>query len=711
MDGDGDLDLVVGDFYGALRSWRREADGSYTPLTDTANPLKGISVGNYSSPSFVDLDGDGDLDLVVGNSFGTLRSWRRDGNGSYTELTGTANPFNGIGVGSISAPSFSDLDGDGAPEAVVGISFGSPTVFALQNAGRNTLDGGAGDADWASYAPALFAVTVNLGAGSSAGAQGQDSLTGIENILGGSGDDSLVGDGNANVLAGGNGADSLSGGAGNDSLAGNGGVDLVSYAELTAATQAVTVDLITQRATGAVGADTLSSIENALGGEGDDSLLGDGNANLLNGGAGNDTLLGGLGVDTLAGGLGDDWLDFGDGTESFTYALGMGDDTLDGGAGTDSLNLGAGTWTPSSDGAWTTFTQGSTRLYVRNWENMTLQYAPVGPANIVLTPLAEDTLVTLTTADLLAGWSDGNGTTLSVLNLTASSGTLTNLGAGSWRFLGATNDDTSVSFSYQVSDGTVAIATTATLDLTPVNDVPSVTSGGTASFAENGTGAAYQAAGSDPDAGTTLSWSLAGTDAALFNINAATGAVTFKTSPNFEAPADVGGNNVYDITITTSDSVLTSAPQAVAISVTDVTGPGQTGTSESEVLTVGVGAENAQLSGLGGNDTLTGGAGRDTLDGGDGNDVFVISDSLDLIIETAGGGADTIITSVTMSMPDHVETLQIAAGISGVTIAGGSGNDMLIGNGLANAFVGGAGDDVILAGNVTLSDVYALFTI
>jgi hypothetical protein len=36
---------------------------------------------------------------------------------------------------------------------------------------------------------------------------------------------------------------------------------------------------------------------------------------------------------------------------------------------------------------------------------------------------------------------------------------------------------------------------------------------------------------------------------------------------------------------------------------------------------------------------------------------------------------------------------------------------MLIGNGLANTFVGGAGDDVILAGNVTLADIYALFTI
>jgi Ca2+-binding RTX toxin-like protein len=117
------------------------------------------------------------------------------------------------------------------------------------------------------------------------------------------------------------------------------------------------------------------------------------------------------------------------------------------------------------------------------------------------------------------------------------------------------------------------------------------------------------------------------------------------------------------------------------------------------------------LDGRGGADTLAGGAGNDTLSGGAGNDVFVIGDTLDLIIETAGGGADTIITSVTMTMPVQVETLQIAANISGITITGGSGNDMLIGNGLANTFVGGAGDDVILAGNVTLADINALFAI
>jgi Ca2+-binding RTX toxin-like protein len=120
-------------------------------------------------------------------------------------------------------------------------------------------------------------------------------------------------------------------------------------------------------------------------------------------------------------------------------------------------------------------------------------------------------------------------------------------------------------------------------------------------------------------------------------------------------------------------------------------------------------AGNDSLLGMSGSDTLTGGAGSDTLMGGTGNDLFIISDTLDVIIETAGGGTDTIITSVSMTMPDHIEALRIATDVSGLTITGGAGNDLLIGNGVANNFNGGAGDDVILAGNVTLADIYALF--
>jgi Ca2+-binding RTX toxin-like protein len=117
----------------------------------------------------------------------------------------------------------------------------------------------------------------------SSGAAGTDSLTGIENVLGGNGDDSILGDSLANVLEGGLGNDTLDGGAGNDTLIGGAGTDWASYAS---ATGAVTVNLGAGMSSGAAGTDSLTGLR-IVGGNGDDSILGDSLANVLEGGAGN----------------------------------------------------------------------------------------------------------------------------------------------------------------------------------------------------------------------------------------------------------------------------------------------------------------------------------------------------------------------------------------------------------------------------------------
>ena len=123
--------------------------------------------------------------------------------------------------------------------------------------------------------------------------------------------------------------------------------------------------------------------------------------------------------------------------------------------------------------------------------------------------------------------------------------------------------------SVTASDGTNSATKAVAISVTNVNEAPTVTSAATASFAENATGTVYTATATDPDAGTTLTYSITGADASLFDINATTGAVTFKSSPNYEAPTDAGGNNVYDITVGASDGT-NSATKAVAISVTNV---------------------------------------------------------------------------------------------------------------------------------------------
>jgi serralysin len=138
-----------------------------------------------------------------------------------------------------------------------------------------------------------------------------------------------------NLLSGGGGKDTISGGAGADSIDGGGGTDLVSYAHLLAASQAVTVNLLSRSASGADGNDSLLGIENVVAGAGNDCLVGDGLANMLSGGDGNDRILGDAAGDSLMGNAGDD-----------TLIGGAGADTLIGDLGNDhfvfNAALGAG---------------------------------------------------------------------------------------------------------------------------------------------------------------------------------------------------------------------------------------------------------------------------------------------------------------------------------------------------------------------------------
>lgn len=117
-----------------------------------------------------------------------------------------------------------------------------------------------------------------------------------DTLLGSADFDSFTGlDGNDSVSAGG-GNDTISGGLGNDSLNGNDGSDTAVFGS---GTSGVTVNLATGVASGGDGNDTLFNIENITGSGYDDSLTGDGAANVLSGGkGGNDALMGGAGIDT-----------------------------------------------------------------------------------------------------------------------------------------------------------------------------------------------------------------------------------------------------------------------------------------------------------------------------------------------------------------------------------------------------------------------------
>src|SRR5204863_163700 len=129
--------------------------------------------------------------------------------------------------------------------------------------------------------------------------------------------------------------------------------------------------------------------------------------------------------------------------------------------------------------------------------------------------------------------------------------------------------------------------------VTNVNEAPVITSdggGATASInvAENST-AVTTVTSTDVDAGDSKSFSISGgADSALFTINSSTGALSFLAAPNFEAPGDVGGNNVYDVQVKVTDGGLLTDTQDIAVTVTNV--------NEAPVITSDGGGATASIN-------------------------------------------------------------------------------------------------------------------
>ena len=108
--------------------------------------------------------------------------------------------------------------------------------------GNDTITGGANTAYGDTYdvAAAEAGVTVDLGAGTSTGGSGTDTLSGIENASGSESDDSLKGSSGNNIIWGEGGNDTLMGGAGDndgaDAFSGGGGIDVLDYGTNTLST-------------------------------------------------------------------------------------------------------------------------------------------------------------------------------------------------------------------------------------------------------------------------------------------------------------------------------------------------------------------------------------------------------------------------------------------------------------------------------------------
>jgi len=131
IDGDGDLDLYVGNMQGKIKVFTN-TNGVFTPTTDLQVGGTDIDAGYRSRPTFADIDGDGDLDLYVGEYYGGIKVFTNT-NGLFTAAADLQAGGTDIDVGYYSVPAFADIDGDGDLDLYVGESYGAIKVFTNTN--------------------------------------------------------------------------------------------------------------------------------------------------------------------------------------------------------------------------------------------------------------------------------------------------------------------------------------------------------------------------------------------------------------------------------------------------------------------------------------------------------------------------------------------------------------------------------------------------
>lgn len=138
IDGDGDQDLFVGDTFGRIHYYRNRgsANGaSFAP--PIVNPFGFSRHGGLANPDFVDIDGDSDQDLFVGTATGTTLFYRNTGTSTSPNFVrGDNNPFGLQAVSGAAAPNFVDVNSDSDFDVFIGTSDGTTRYF--ENRGTMT---------------------------------------------------------------------------------------------------------------------------------------------------------------------------------------------------------------------------------------------------------------------------------------------------------------------------------------------------------------------------------------------------------------------------------------------------------------------------------------------------------------------------------------------------------------------------------------------
>jgi Ca2+-binding RTX toxin-like protein len=401
---------------------------------------------------------------------------------------------------------------------------------------------------------------------------------------------------------------------------------------------------------GGAGNDTL------IGGSGNDQLFGGAGNDILEGKGGDDLLFGGDGNDTLTGGTGNDQMFGGAGNDRMIWNPGEGTDLMEGGDGTDTAEVnggnGAETFTLTANGSRVRFdriTPAPFSLDIGTTENLVLNMNggdDVFTAGNGLAPLISLTVDGGDGNDSITG-GDGNDTLLGGNGNDVIIG-----GRGNDTLLGGSGDDT---FIWNPGDGSDKVdggdgTDTMVFNGANVNENISITNNhGRVKFTRD-------VANITMDLGTIEQ----------IDFNALGGADNINVG-------DLSGTGVTQVAIDLASQpgsgIADGAPDTVTVNGTN-------------------GSDNIQVSGTGSSVAVTGLAATVTLAGAEGaNDQLVID----------GGNGNDVINAAGLAA--GVIGLTIDGGAGNDTITGSQGNDTLIGDDGNDTVIGGRGNDVALLGN------------